>query len=566
MLKGMVRSIGVSTLLGLIIAFAGCADDTGGGRGDGMDGGVSSGAGGSGGSGDGTADDGASGDSDDGDSGASGSGGGGETSGTDGDGGTGDDTSGSGEGTGSTGGDSTTCTPGETRDCYYGPPGTEGVGICQGGTETCNAQGTGWGPCDGEVQPAPEGEICDNGLNDDCDADGVDEDPDADGDGYTVCEGDCCDEIGPDCLDPELVNPGAFEVDGNQVDDDCDGTEDNPLPLCDAGLASDSSDPLDYARAVDLCQFPDPNDPADQRWGVLAGALTMSDGAGSPNADSSSIREGFGTNVTTWDNASDNLAVLSTGHAADMTDTNPNYAPFQSDEDENADAAVPADWLSANGGNFPNAPGCPDPQGGATGHNTIQLSFDIRVPTNANSFSVRMFYYSAEYPEWVCSAFNDFFVTLVDTTADNAPITDKNIAVYDDGVNLWPVGVNLVGAAPGLFTACQPDANQPIGCGGGAVPSTYDGCVSADELVGTGFDPVGGAPPQFPGDPGVCEAGDQVGGGTGWLTMTGNVTPGETITVRFVTWDTGDPYYDSLVLLDAWEWSTEASEPGVTPG
>jgi hypothetical protein len=458
------------------------------------------------------------------------------------------------------------CEPGEMRDCYYGPQGTEDVGICQGGEETCDDQGTGWGPCDGQVLPDPAGEICDNGEDDDCDGD-TDEDVDDDGDGYTVCEGDCCDVAGPDCLNPELVNPGAFEVDGNDVDDDCDGTEDNPLPLCDdGGLASNSSDPLDYARAIDLCQFPNPADPADRRWGVLGGAFTRSNGAGSPNADSRSIRDGFGTNVTTWNNASTTIAIMSTGHAADMTDTSPNYAPFQSNEDENADAGVPADWLAANGNDLPNAPGCPDPQGGATGFDTIQLSFDIRVPTNANSFRVRMFFYSAEYPEWVCSPFNDFFVTLVDTGADNAPITDKNIAVYDDGVNLWPVGVNLVGAAPGLFTACQPDVDQPIGCGLSAVDGTYNGCVSTDELVGTGFDLLGVPPPQFGDEPGGCEAGDQVGGGTGWLTMSGNVTPGETATLRFVIWDTGDEYYDSVVLLDAWEWSVDASDPGVTPG
>ena len=40
------------------------------------------------------------------------------------------------------------------------------------------------------------------------------------------------------------------------------------------------------------------------------------------------------------------------------------------------------------------------------------------------------------------------------------------------------------------------------------------------------------------------------GGGTGWLNVAGNVKPGETVEIRFVLWDTGDPWYDSLVLLD----------------
>jgi hypothetical protein len=32
------------------------------------------------------------------------------------------------------------------------------------------------------------------------------------------------------------------------------------------------------------------------------------------------------------------------------------------------------------------------------------------------------------------------------------------------------------------------------------------------------------------------------------------VRGGETITLRFAIWDSGDGFYDSLVLLDAFEW------------
>jgi hypothetical protein len=40
------------------------------------------------------------------------------------------------------------------------------------------------------------------------------------------------------------------------------------------------------------------------------------------------------------------------------------------------------------------------------------------------------------------------------------------------------------------------------------------------------------------------------------------VVPGETIELRFVIWDTGDQWYDSLVLLDDFQGSVDASEPG----
>jgi hypothetical protein len=60
---------------------------------------------------------------------------------------------------------STQCTPGQTRPCYTGPPGTQDVGVCRSGTQTCVAVDT-WGACSGEVTPSPE--TC-NGLDDDCD-------------------------------------------------------------------------------------------------------------------------------------------------------------------------------------------------------------------------------------------------------------------------------------------------------------------------------------------------------------------------------------------------------------
>lgn len=72
-----------------------------------------------------------------------------------------------------TGGGNTTgnvasvCEPGSARACYSGPAGTDGVGMCKGGTETCNAEGTGYGECTGEV--APTTEDCSSSADEDCD-------------------------------------------------------------------------------------------------------------------------------------------------------------------------------------------------------------------------------------------------------------------------------------------------------------------------------------------------------------------------------------------------------------
>jgi len=66
--------------------------------------------------------------------------------------------------------------------------------------------------------------------------------------------------------------------------------------------------------------------------------------------------------------------------------------------------------------------------------------------------------------------------------------------------------------------------------------------------------------------PDSCGYGGRHGGATGWLNMTGNVTPGEVMTLRFAIWDTADEIFDSVVLLDDFQWSVEASQPGVQPG
>jgi hypothetical protein len=54
----------------------------------------------------------------------------------------------------------TGCDAGQTRKCYDGPAGTENVGVCRDGVQTCSASGT-WGTtCVGEVLPAPKEDCC----------------------------------------------------------------------------------------------------------------------------------------------------------------------------------------------------------------------------------------------------------------------------------------------------------------------------------------------------------------------------------------------------------------------
>jgi hypothetical protein len=282
---------------------------------------------------------------------------------------------------------------------------------------------------------------------------------------------------------------------------------------------------------------------------------------------SKSIRTGFGSGVTPLKGSS--LAVLSTGVAAAQAapnNANPSWVAFQGGQSSGITSGAPADWLAAHSNKFPNAPGCPAPQGGTTANDPVMLKVRVRAPTNASSFTVSSFFYSSEYPEWVCSPYNDFFLTLLDSKFTPGPgqvanPTDKNLAFYDPppaGGAIYPVGVNLAFGNTGLFKQC---VNGPTGCGAVAVAGTTTTCAGITQLVGTGFD-VLNPPSQYPNDPAVCGASTRAGGGTGWLKTSGNVKPGETIELRFVTWDTGDGWYDSVVLLDNFTWSVSASTPG----
>ncbi len=57
------------------------------------------------------------------------------------------------------------CSGTDTTPCYGGPTGTQNIGECAGGNQACD--GGSLGACEGQVLPAAE--VCDDGLDNDCD-------------------------------------------------------------------------------------------------------------------------------------------------------------------------------------------------------------------------------------------------------------------------------------------------------------------------------------------------------------------------------------------------------------
>ncbi len=324
---------------------------------------------------------------------------------------------------------------------------------------------------------------------------------DHDGDGFSYLNGDCL-----DC--DAQQNPGAYDFPANGIDEDCSGTIDDELPSCDTNLALASSNPYDYARAIDLCSI---QPPADE-WGVTYAALVQADASQSVHSLSKGIQSSFGAANTPY--VGSHMAAFSSGTARKPGQTgyvNPSgqFASYN----QGMSAAYPPGFPA-------NAQGCPSGAGSA--YDSTGLWMNIRVPTNAKSFTYNFHYFSSEYPEWVCTSYNDHFVALLDSNQHTGNIS------FD--ANGDPVSVNVAFfTVPGCSTCTSPI------------------------LTGTGFD-------------GWC-GGQICGGSTDWLFTSAPVDPGETITMHFSTWDMGDHVWDSTVLIDAWTWSVNDAnvETGQVP-
>lgn len=348
---------------------------------------------------------------------------------------------------------------------------------------------------------------------------------DLDGDGFTIDAGDC-----NDC--DANVNPNAVEVvvDPNAggsgpmpppTDENCDMSTDEPPMPCDASLLVDSSDPNDAARAVGLCKFASgPND-----WGVQSAQWVSVDGTPAPPSANFSLGHGiltaFGANVNVQEGAK--MLAVSSGSARQPSD--PGYQDVSGFDKQ---------YTSSHPFGFPKeSPSCP---GVTTGipHDGTAVEITIKTPSNAHGFRFNFDFYTYEWPGWVCSTYNDFFVAILDPIPMGQ--TDGNIS-FDQLNN--PVSVNNA-----FLEVCGCTNGPPCMAGG----KTFSCALGATELLATGF----GYDTAF-----------QDHGATSWLQTQAPVDPNVVIKIRWGTYDSGDGVLDSTTLVDNFEW---LADPGTTVG
>ena len=404
------------------------------------------------------------------------------------------------------------CTPGKKQTCpYQGAPETENVGPCRAGIRTCKDDGS-WGHCEGEVLPVNEigEELCADGIDNDCNGI-VDDGTDFDGDGHGACT-DCC-ETTENCPNPKEAWDDSIATHICKYSGELSY-------ICDSNIAANSTDPVDYAKAIGICNTTTED---SNEWGLIEAKISA------PNGSNVAVHTGSNGLLSKLGNvikptAGNLMLGLSSGKVTD---------PFTTTSSGKTSGA-PADWLAAHGGEFPEAEACKSlgTSSGTDGsvNDAVMLEMRIRVPKEAKSFSFNIYFLTREYPTYICTMFNDFFIALLDSThTSNDPNlqnpADKNLAMDANGN---PVGINL--APAGLFTQC-------VNVEGKGVTS----CIGTTDLQGTGF---------------------ESNGGTGWLTTRGNVVGGEIIKLRLAIWDLGDHGWDSLVLIDNFKWDVAEYKPG----
>ena len=444
-----------------------------------------------------------------------------------------------------------------------GSSGRMGTGTV-GGTNGKGTTGTtGNGTSTGSTSSGTSGSTTGTTGNSGCDPFNPPGDGDQDLDGYTPNQGDC-DDCNP------LINPGAIQIAGDTTDYACNGMP-GVVPTCDA--MTTANDATSMAQAFEQC---------DSRF--FQGAMLV----GPSDTRARAVTNHFGTAITPKSGKS--MALISTGLALDkaasgFVDPQTGTNLGCKNEYMNPLPDVPANPACANAGGGLGGLGGPTCQP-ATVNDYTELVVKLKAPMNAQSFSFQFQFFSAEYPEFVCSQFNDEFLVLMDANKEFATTTNisfdmnKNPITVNNGLftvcQNYSQGVNTTNCTQALTTiagtgyddadsAQSPEIPNTAWCSDDDSSACADGSTGAGGFGGGGFGGGGGggggsmneAPPPL---------GIPIGGSTGWLTTTVPVTPGEEITLHFIIFDEGDHIYDSAVLIDNFQWLATPTTAPTTIG
>jgi hypothetical protein len=340
-------------------------------------------------------------------------------------------------------------------------------------------------------------------------------------------------------------NPANFDIPGNACDDDGDGTVDNP-PKCDDGLDA-SGDAEAFARAMGIC-----TKASDKGYGLVSATFTRGyNRPQAPKDEQHGILPKFGNTIKPREG--DMLGVLSTGFGREYNALSGNtpFGGVQSSGGLGGLKFLGKDWWNfgqatpGKAGNGTLPPGFPKAASGCSQENAandvISLKLELKAPPNTSGVKFDFNFYSGEWPAYICSPFNDGFIAYLSAEGFNNGTPDN--MSFDKDNN--PVSVNN-----GFFDRCTP--NFETGCAPDSERQATAACPGGtSELAGTGFGIEGAwCSPYGNGN----NSQSTNGGATGWLSSQAPVKAGETFTLEFMIWDTGDAVLDSSVLLDNFTW------------